>query len=175
MKTPWDDEYAGKGPRRLTLDEQIESFWDKVDVGSWDRCWPWMASRDAEGYGQFQFRPTFQNVRWRPHRFSWATVHGPIPEGFHVCHKCDNPPCCNPEHLFLGDDAANVADKVAKGRQQKGSQHAMAKLKESDVIEIFHLHHGGMRVGPIAARFGVSGSIVSEIIHRKGWMHVELV
>lgn len=93
----------------------VERFWPKVDqTGGPDACWPWTRSLFRRGlpYGQFQWRG-------RPHvahRIAWMLTNGEIPEGMKVCHRCDNPPCCNPSHLFLGDQSANERDKVAKGR-----------------------------------------------------------
>ena len=80
-------------------------------------CIEWKGARHPEGYGQVWVK----GKKWRAHRLLWTQANGPIPEGMCVCHRCDNPPCVNLEHLFLGTRADNSADMVAKGRQRKPS------------------------------------------------------
>ncbi len=87
-------------------------FWAKVDIGAPDKCWEWQASCNPAGYGGFQFNGRFGKA----HRAAWELANGPIPEGICVLHRCDNPPCCNPAHLWLGTYADNHRDAVAKGR-----------------------------------------------------------
>ena len=97
------------------------SFWKKVKVGKDDECWEWLACKNKKGYGFFR-------VNWilrRAHRFAWTVTYGKIPEGLFVCHRCDNPGCCNPKHLFLGTNTDNMVDMISKGRAswQKGVQN----------------------------------------------------
>jgi hypothetical protein len=75
-------------------------------------CVVWGGLRKQDGYGQLHFR----TVYWKAHRAAWAAAHGPIPDDLHVLHRCDNPACIKPKHLFLGTHADNMADKVSKGR-----------------------------------------------------------
>lgn len=120
-------------------------------------CWEWTASKSGKGYGQF-----FVNGKnWPTHRLSYELHHGPIPKGMFVCHRCDNRICVNTDHLFLGTNADNVADMVAKGRQSKH------KLTESDVIAIRSTR--GATQKELASRFGVSSGLVSLILARKSW------
>ena len=149
-----------------------QRFWAKVRKGDGrNGCWLWTASKFPLGYGAFRGSPSGNNIL--AHRYSWATNFGPIPEGLCVCHHCDVKACVRPDHLFLGTQADNVADKVAKGRQarQKGSQHGMAKLNEDQVLAI---RRDGRLQRVIAADYGVSIMSISFIKSGKRWGHVAL-
>lgn len=92
-----------------------ERFWEKVRKGDAGDCWEWTANRHQFGYGMFAVR----NVPTTAMRVAWELTYGPIPSGLHVCHHCDNPPCCNPAHLFLGTAKDNLGDAARKGRTQR--------------------------------------------------------
>lgn len=98
------------------LSKTPEDFWASVEKLDSNSCWLWLAGRDIDGYGTLRY----QTVDWRSHRLAWFLTNGPIPDGLHVLHSCDNPPCCNPAHLFLGTNADNMKDKARKGRANKG-------------------------------------------------------
>ena len=151
----------------------LESFWDRVAVACDGECWPWLGPCDSSGYGIVMRR-----VLWRTHRLAWTTTFGDIPDGMHVLHHCDNAPCCNPTHLFLGTNADNVADKVRKGRQARGSSHVAAvrpgwsarKLTPESVTAI---RSDQRQAKEIAADHGVSTDMVYLIRSRKAWRHVQ--
>jgi hypothetical protein len=96
-----------------------ERFWSKVDRRGAEDCWPWTARRDGCGYGTFKV----DGKTVRASRQAWALTHGDLGAGQRVCHSCDNPPCCNPAHLWAGTQKDNVLDMVAKGRHwtQRGT------------------------------------------------------
>lgn len=107
-------------PRPLT-----ERFWERIDRSNNDGCWSWRGGKDASGYGTLVGGVLEgQSGKYlKAHRVSWELHYGPIPDGLFVLHRCDNPPCCNPKHLFLGTAGDNIRDAVAKGRTAKGERN----------------------------------------------------
>ena len=146
---------------------QIEElFWKKVEKTDW--CWEWTAARNSDGYGFY----CLYGKLFRAHRLSWVFVHGPIPRGLCVLHKCDNPPCVNPGHLFLGTQKDNIRDCQMKGRKAKGNQTGKAILTEQQVINIRRLYNQGRLQREIANQYGVAQRTISHIITGTCWRHV---
>lgn len=131
-------------------------------------CWLWLMSCNTHGYGNAAFRKRLTVA----HRISWELHIGPIPEGLHVLHKCDVRACVNPDHLFLGTNADNIADRDRKGRgrQPRGEQSGMAKLTEAQVREI--RAGSGESQTAMAARFGVTPGLVCKIANNRCWRHL---
>jgi len=151
--------------RKCMIQTPAQRFWAKVEKG--DSCWMWRGNtHPVNGYGSYGVDGTRTALA---HRYSYELAHGPIPKGLHVCHHCDVRDCVNPAHLFLGTAADNQADKVAKGRQLKGSDAGMAVLTDADVLAI-RASSDIQRV--IAARYGISRPNVSLIRSRKTWSHL---
>jgi hypothetical protein len=130
-------------------------------------CIEWTGAT-RNGYGHFAMPggPVYA------HRYAFETVHGPIPKGFDICHKCDNRRCVNVEHLFLGTRADNMADAKRKGRTTAGEKHGRAKICDAVVREIRSLRKQGQTFQGIADRFSVSTATVSNILTGKSWGHV---
>lgn len=99
-----------------------ERFWAKVGISAEDRCWEWSGNRNPKGYGSFSpYWPPVRGATKIAHRWAWMLANGTeVPDGLLVLHRCDNPPCCNPGHLWLGTAADNSADMVLKGRSHTG-------------------------------------------------------
>lgn len=129
-------------------------------------CWLWTGCVNHHGYGRLGFNRRVIKA----HRASYELHRGPIPTGMYVCHKCDTPSCVNPAHLFLGTAAQNAADRVAKGRQQRGSRVGTSKLKEADVATILA---DTRRHADIAADFGVCRNTVALIKCGLAWGHIQ--
>lgn len=166
-----------------------QRFWAKVDTSG--ECWVWIGGKDRKGYGRFSMgsarKPdgTRRNSMVAAHRFSYELENGPIPDGpgFHgfcVLHRCDNPSCVLPKHLFLGTNEDNVHDMDSKGRrvnnQIKGSGHRNAVLNEEQVREIVAKHYGeGRTQKSLALEYGVCHATVNHIFTGRLWGHLGLI
>jgi len=149
-----------------------ERFWEKVDVVGKrkNECWEWSGSKNKKGYGMFRYDG--KNIS--THRCSWILHYGEIPNDLFVLHKCDNPSCVNPNHLFLGTNEDNMKDMAQKGRAgtKFGTSHSNSKLCEEDIVEIFRLKNDGFLGVEIARIYNVTSANISYILKGKGWKHV---
>lgn len=150
-----------------TIKERLYSQSSQSENG----CIEWQGWR-VNGYGRLRLG----SKRVAAHRLSYEIENGPIPDGLCVCHKCDNPKCINPSHLFLGTRGDNNLDKTIKGRQAKGKthglrgeQHPLSRLTADDVSAIKEKYAGGATQRSIASAHRVSQSLVSQIINSKRW------
>jgi hypothetical protein len=153
--------------KELSLEERFQAGLVPKDPVT--GCIEWTWSR-LKGYGQIRRGDKMVKT----HRLAYELKHGPIPPGMEVCHRCDNPACCNDEHLYLDTHAGNMADMVGKGRsnQQKGEENGNARLTEADVVEIRRRLAAGEVQRVIAADFNVDASTVRKIKTGKTWSHL---
>lgn len=154
-----------------------ERFWSKVKFSDIDECWEWNAATyKGCRYGAFLYaRSNGKRNSGHAHRFMFISLFGDLPTHIHVLHKCDNPICCNPNHLFSGTNLDNILDRVAKGRSSKwirpfGSKHHGAKLTESKVIEIYKKLKSGMRTIDLSKEYHVSEPTIQDIKHGRTWI-----
>ena len=153
-----------------------ERFWDKVDKRGPDECWKWKGDRFNKRYGRY----TFNGLRQGTHRVAWQIENGEIPTDQLVLHTCDNPPCCNPNHLFLGTQDDNVQDCIAKGRFRigvgaTGEDHSQTVFTNADIKEIRRLHATGLvPQGTLGKMFNVSRSNIGAIVRGETWNNLPL-
>lgn len=152
-----------------------ERFWAKVDKSG--ECWLWTAATIHSGYGRFQLWGKARGA----HRVAWLLEHGEFPpDELFVCHRCDNPACVRPSHLFLGTPADNLRDMSEKGRSRRGlpnrgtrgTKNRHARLTPHAVRQIRRLRAEGMLHREIAEHFGVAVNTVTTILTGKSWTHV---
>ena len=148
------------------------AFWRKVVVGGPGDCWEWKGAKKPKGYGNVRVNKAYLLA----HRVAWIVSHGQIGEGLVVCHRCDNPSCCNPSHLFLGTIRDNTQDMIAKGRSKmgvntgKGASHNMAKLSPREVQAIRNLYkNSSMSQGELAREFSISQTYVGRLVNGSHW------
>lgn len=142
-------------------------------------CWIFSGAWNQAGYG-IVGKGGRGSGNDRAHRVTYAHFRGPIPGGMFVCHRCDVPACCNPEHLFIGTNDDNMADCRAKGRASKppenphvvGEYHPGHKLTEAQVREMRHLRASGWTLQSLADRYSVGDATVLKICRRDSWKHV---
>lgn len=132
-------------------------------------CWGWTGALDDEGYAVLSLwaRPA------RAARAMLALIYGPLPPGMVVRHKCDNRVCVNPDHLTVGSQADNIADKVARDRQARGTGNAAAKLTEPDVRDIRARHAAGASAKALAREYGVNPRAITFVVRGTTWRHVQ--
>ena len=173
----------------------IERFWSYVIKSGDDDCWIWTGGINIRGYGRFWFNGRLEQA----HRFAYILTKGEIPLDLYVCHSCDNPKCCNPNHLWIGTAKDNSQDMVHKGRHLncamvhpekmargenhgsrthpesmlRGSNNKNSKLTEQQVVEIRNKYaKGGISYSSLAIEYNVDMTNIACIVKRKTWKHV---
>ena len=164
----------------------LGNFWSKVRKAGEDECWIWTASKRNKGYGAFTYVWNGKSIQDRSHRFSYVLHVGPIPDGLMVLHECDNPPCVNPAHLFLGTNQDNIEDMLTKGRHvpggthcgennryRKGIDHPFARLNPEIIRQIRDDHaDNNLSCGSLACKYGIRTIHAWKIVNRRLWKHV---
>lgn len=157
-----------------------ERFMSKISPEPMSGCWLWTGAVNRAGYGMFHVRhDTGANKSYAAlaHRFSFELHTGKKLGGLCALHRCDNPACVNPDHIYPGTPADNVADMDQRGRRInkpiQGSRHANSKLKEGDIPEIKRLKNMGLTQNEIGKIFGVSQVQIGNILRGKQWNHYQ--
>jgi len=163
-------------PEHLTLRRKKipreERFYNSIEIPSnKNLCWLWKKNVDKDGYGRID------NIR--SNRYSYELHKGEIPEGLCVCHTCDNPPCCNPDHLWIGTVGDNTRDMVRKGRRPNhfppslpGILNPKAKLTEDNIKQIRQKHKAGMNYYDLAKLYNVTDCMIGKIVRYECWKHI---
>jgi hypothetical protein len=144
-------------------------FWAKVLVKEPDECWEWQAGKTAFGYGRMGVAG---HRLMLAHRISWELANGPILDDLKVLHRCDNPPCVNPAHLFLGTTGDNNRDCDAKGRRERRGSHNGRAILDEDLVErIRWEHYRGQTQAALARKYGVGRIVISAVVLGRTWTH----
>jgi len=146
-----------------------ERFWCRVSIGSWSSCWRWTGYRNPLGYGRLRGHA---GTKILAHRFAFELVHGPVPRGRYVMHRCDNPACVNVAHLRLGTIADNNADRNAKERQARGRDNGRAVLADDEVRAIRSAFASGTSIATIANAHHVHSKTIYQVVNGRTWRHL---
>lgn len=133
-----------------------------------DECWIWTGTQTPDGYGVLRAN----NKNTLVHRIAYELFYGDLSPGYSVCHHCDNPPCCNPRHLFCGKAADNARDMMMKGRSTRGERNAQSRLTTQQVYEIRTLLASDTKGTCIAQQFYISPALVSAIKYKTRWAYL---
>lgn len=170
-----------------------DRFWARVHRGDVSVCWPWLGCRRGDGYGAAHS----DGRQYGAHRVAYTLTLGPIPRGMLVCHRCDNPVCCNPGHLWIGSPGDNMRDMVAKGRHARkgphnpargdrngsrtqphrlvrGVAHPSSKLTESEVRDIRDRVRCGEHKAALAREYGVAPLSIQRLVAGVTWKHIAM-
>ncbi len=165
------------GGRRKHIPEDV---WKKIKKGNNSDCWEWTGVTSHNGYGEFcmdyEHYPAHRVVYWLTHPGSISLRNGNVDtDSLLVLHKCDNPPCCNPNHLFLGKPNDNLMDMMAKGRRHNfdGEKGQNSKLSNEDAKRIREATLFGARQKDLAQAYGVSASSIHYIVKGRTYRFVE--
>lgn len=162
-------------------DKDVKRFWKKVNIKDDSLCWEWIAGRYPFGYGMFWINGSTVGA----HRVSWEITYGEIPDGMLICHKCDNPCCVNPSHLFLGTYRDNTKDMITKGRGRdewryedylRGEKCSWSKLTKEEVLEIRRSYIKGKRghgIRILSKKYGVAMYTIYEVVNNITWKHIK--
>lgn len=145
--------------------DPVHKFWGNIEKQG--ECWIWTGAKDKDGYGWIYL----YGRQERAHRFSYMLHCGSIEKGVFVCHHCDTPACCNPEHLYAGTRQDNADDAINRNLYRRGEKHGRAKLTVKEVKEI-RSKADDYTQNELAAEYGVSRPAISKIITRENWGHV---
>lgn len=156
-------------PKLTDFPKLVQRFWNRVSTTpNPDDCWEWQGCRHPFGHGQIRL-PGGMCVY--THRFAFYLANGGWPEM--VIHSCDNPPCCNPNHLRAGNAAENMADKVARGRQLRGETSPLSKATDDQVRDIrTRYRFRKVTMKQLGLEHGLAMTTVQAILERRNWKHV---
>ena len=135
------------------MNRKSDNIYDFIKIDG-DKCWEWLGAKNRDGYGIFHHK--------RVHRLIYSERFGDIPSGKQICHKCDNPSCCNPDHLYLGDYNSNNKDKRDRGRANK-------KINNKQLEQIKQMRKDGKKLREIAGEFGISIPAVHYRLYPETW------
>jgi len=146
-----------------------EWFWQQIKVDEQTECWIWQLALATRGYGQVSIK----RKSYRAHRIAYELFYKESAKGKLVCHTCDNPPCINPHHLFLGTAKENTQDMIQKSRHYHGERHHFAKLTAQAVLDMRNRHaKGDVTIAQLAREYGISEPSANRVIAGITWRHV---
>ena len=151
-----------------------KSYWDFwINAEKVGNCWDWKRSRKTSGYGNY-YR---DGKVWSAHHFAYTIAKGPIPKDSWILHRCDNPPCVRPQHLYAGNAKDNAQDRKNRNRSAStvGSNNGRAKVNAEKVVMIIEKYLTGKYTQKeLAIENGITPSAVHSIVKRRNWKHIEI-